>query len=179
MAPEEAILVLCVYGAHRAWKQLSLMTEVAGLIHAGRLNWKRVIATAVEWKCYRILLLGLALSHRVMETPIPPQVLSLIEADSDVMDMAPRMPKSLLLQQREGLDDHEVGALLCTLQDDWRARWRYGMALCRSHDPVIHASPAWFRGSRALYWLARVVSPVQALSRWLAPPASIRHLFHR
>jgi hypothetical protein len=179
MAPEEALLLLCAYGAHQAWRQLSLVTEAAGLIRAGRLNWKRVLTTALEWKCYRILLLGLALSHRVMEAPIPPQILHMIAADSDVVSLARRTPKSLLLQQQEGLDDHDVGALLFTLQDDWSARWRYGIALCRSHDPVIHAAPAWFRCGRSLRWLARGVSPVHTLSRWLSPPASIRHLFHR
>lgn len=179
MAPEEALLLLCGYGAHQAWRQLNLVTEAAGLICAGRLNWKRVLTTALEWKCYRVLLLGLALSHRVMEAPIPPQILSMIAADSDVLNLARRMPKSLLLQQQEGIDDHDVGALLFTLQDDWKARWRYGIALCRSHDPIIHAAPEWFRWRRSLPWLARGVSPVHTLSRWLSPQASIRHLFHR
>ncbi|MDO9120083.1 MAG: nucleotidyltransferase family protein [Nitrospira sp.] len=179
MAPEEALLVLCVHGAHQAWGQLSLVTEVAGLIRAGRLNWKRVLTTALEWRCYRVLLLGLALSYRLMDAPIPPQILNMIAADSDVMGLAHRMPKSLLLQQQEGIEDQDVGALLFTLQEDWKARWRYGIALCRSHDPVIHAAPAWFRWRRSLHWLARGVSPVHTLSRWLSPPASIRHLFHR
>lgn len=179
MDPEDALLVLCVYGAHQAWGQLSLVTEVAGLIRTGRLNWKRVYTTALEWKCYRVLLLGLALSHRVMDAPIPPQILNTIAADSDVLSVAQRMPKSLLLHQQEGIGDHDIGALLFTLQDDWNERWRYGIALCRSHDPVIHASPAWFRWRRSLHWLARAVSPVHTLSRWLSPPASIRHLFHR
>lgn len=179
MAPEEAVLVLCVYGAHRAWGQLSLVTEVAGLIRTGQLNWKWVLTTALEWKCYRVLLLGLALSHRVMDAPIPPQVLNIIAADPDVLSLARRMPKSLLLQQQEGLDDHDVGALLFTLQDNWNARWRYGIALCRSHDPIIQAPPDWFRWRRSLHWLARAVSPAHTLSRWLSPPASIRHLFHR
>ncbi|NOS78241.1 MAG: nucleotidyltransferase family protein [Nitrospira sp.] len=179
MAPEEVLLVLCMHGAHQAWGQLSLVTEAAGLIRAGRLNWKRVLTTALEWKCYRVLLLGLALSHRVMEAPIPPQILNMIAADSDVLSLAQRMPKSLLLQQQEGLDDRDVGALLFTLQDDWNARWRYGIALCRSHDPIVQAPPAWFRWRRLLPWLARGVSPIHTLSRWLSPPASIRHLFHR
>ncbi len=179
MAPEEALLLLCAYGAHQAWRQLSLVTEAAGLIRAGRLNWKRVLMTALEWKCYRVLLLGLALSHRVMEAPIPPQILNMIAADSDVLNLARRMPKSLLLQQQEGLDDRDVGALLFTLQDDWNARWRYGIALCRSHDPIMQAPPDWFRWRRSLPWLARGVSPIHTLLRWLSPPASIRHLFHR
>lgn len=155
------------------------MTEVAGLIRTGRLNWKRVLTTALEWKCYRVLLLGLALSHRLMDTPIPPEILNVIAADSDGLSVAQRMPKSLLLQQQEGLDDRAVGALLFTLQDDWNARWWYGIALCRSRDPIIHASPAWFRWRRSLHWLACGVSPIHMLSRWLSPPTSIRHLFHR
>jgi hypothetical protein len=179
MDPENALLVLCIYGAHQAWGQLSLVTDVAGLIRTGRLNWKRLLTAALEWKCYRVLLLGLALSHRVMDAPIPPQILNIIAADSDVLSIAQRMPKSLLLQQQEGLDEHDVGALLFTLQDDWSARWRYGIALCRSHDPIMQAPPDWFRWRRSLHWLARAVSPVQTLSRWLSPPASIRHLFHR
>ncbi|SPP66697.1 nucleotidyltransferase family protein [Nitrospira lenta] len=179
LAPEEAVLVLCVHGAHQAWEQLSLVTEAAGLICARRLNWKRVVTTALEWKCYRVLLLGLALAHRVMDVPIPPQILSLIEVDADVVCLARRMPKSLLLQQREGLDQHDVGALLFTLQDDWKARWRYGIALCRSHDPIVQTLPDWCRGRRSLHWLACGVSPVHTLSRWCSPPASIRHLFHR
>ena len=179
MAPEEALLVLCVYGAHQAWGQLSLVAEVDGLVRAGRLNWKRMLTTALEWKCYRVLLLGLALAHRVMDAPIPPQILNIIAADSDVVSVAQRMPKSLLLQQQEGLDDHDVGALLFTIQDDWKERWRYGIALCRIHDPILHASPTWFRWRRSLSWIAHVMKPGQTLLMWLSPSAPVRRLFRR
>jgi len=179
MASEEALLLLSVQGTHQAWRQLSFVTEVAGLIHARRLNWKRMLATAREWKCYRILLLGLALSHRIMEAPIPPQILTMIDADPDVLSVARRMPRSLLVQPQEGLGDPDVGALLFTLQDDWSTRWQYGIALCRSRDPAVQAPPDWFRWRRSLPWFARAVSPVHTLARWLSPPSSIRHLFHR
>ena len=73
-----------------------------------------------------MLLLGLALANRLLEIPLPPDMLNAIFDDSDVLVLAQRMPKSLLAQQQDGIDVHDGPALYFSLKDTGWDRWRYG-----------------------------------------------------
>lgn len=156
MAPEELLLILCVHGSKHAWERLKWVADVAELLHSQRLNWKRVFSTATEWKCHRMLLLGLALANRLLEIPLPADILNAISGDHDVTVLARRMPKSLLTHQHEGIDEHDGPALYFSLKDSWWERWRYGLVLVRHGHPSIKHLPSWFRWKRQVTLLSRI-----------------------
>jgi hypothetical protein len=155
LAPEYLLIILCVHGSKHAWERLKWIADVAELLRAQQLNWKRVFSTATKWKCRRMLLLGLELANRLMETPLPPDVLNEISADHDVAMLARRMPKSMLTHQHHGIDEHDGPALYFSLKDSWRERWRYGLVLVRHGHPSIKHLPSWFRWKMQMTLLSR------------------------
>lgn len=157
MAPEELLIILCMHGSKHAWERRKWVADVAELLRSQRLNWKRVFSTAAEWKCHRMLLLGLALANRLLEIPLPPDMLNAIFDDSDVLGLAQRMPKSLLAQQQDGIDEHDGSALYFSLKDTGWDRWRYGLVLLRHGHPVLQRLPSWFRWRKPMTMLAHIV----------------------
>lgn len=156
LAPEDLLLILCVHGSKHAWERLKWVADVAELLRAQELNWKRVFSTATKWKCRRMLLLGLELANRLMEIPLPSDVLSEISADQDVTVLARRMPKSVLTHQHDGIDEHDGPALYFALKDSWWDRWRYGLVLVRHDHPMLTRLPSWFRWAKQIMLLARI-----------------------
>ena len=156
LAPEDLLLILCVHGSKHAWERLKWVADVAELLRAQELNWKRVFSTATKWKCRRMLLLGLKLANRLMQIPLPSDVLYEISADHDVTVLARRMPKSVLTHQHDGIDEHDGPALYFSLKDSWWERWRYGLVLVRHGHPSIKHLPSWFRWKRQVTLLSRI-----------------------
>jgi len=167
MAPEQLLVALCMHGAVRAWSRLKWVVDVAELLKRQRLDWRRVFAAAAEWKSRRMLLLGLALAHRMMEAPLPHDVRWDLQHDPDVPVLAPRMPATLLLRRSEAVDEVQVSAMLLSLQDSRWNRWSYSVALARANHPILVRPPGWCRFDGTLRWASRLV---EALRR----PAVVR-----
>jgi len=178
LAPEELLIVLCVHGSKHAWEQLKWIADVAELLRSHSLSWKRVFSRASEWKCRRMLLLGLALANRLMEFPLPPDILNAIAVDPDVTVLARCMPKSVLADQQHGIDEQDAVALYFSLKDDWRECWCYGLILLHHDHPMLRRLPSWFRWHRQLTLLARVVRTLRAFAIRYLPVKSLRRAFN-
>jgi hypothetical protein len=115
LVPEDLLIILCVHGSKHAWERLKWVVDVAEVLRSQELNWKRIFSTATKWKGRRMVLLGLALANRLMEVPLPVNILNTIAADHEVTVLARRMPKSMLTHQ-QGIDEHDGPALYFSLQ---------------------------------------------------------------
>lgn len=182
LAPEDLLIVLCVHGSKHAWEQLKWVCDVAELVRAyPELDWNQILGHASDWRCRRMLYLGLAAAHRLLDAPLPAAVRERIEADGEVMALARRMPAGLLSEPREGITEKQAGALYFSLKDSWWERWRLGLLLCRAHSPMAMTPPSWCRGRLLLSCLARIIVPLhrevkrllsprirEAMNRWFA-----------
>ncbi len=162
IAPEELLIILCVHGSKHAWERLKWIVDVDALIRAHRLDWDRVMSTANTWKCRRMVLLGLRQAQQTMNAELPPALWAAVRADADVLDLAARMPKSLLFQPQDGIDEHDGPALYYALKDTKLEQWRYALDLCRDDHRVVHDAPEWFRHRGFLRRLACAVQPVRS-----------------
>ena len=66
------------------------------------LDWERIFANATAWHCQRLMHMGLALAHRVLDAPIPESVYARYSTDADVRMLSERMPASLLGESTGG-----------------------------------------------------------------------------
>lgn len=179
LAPEILLIVLCVHGSKHAWEQLKWVCDVAELLRSRTdLDWNRVFLYASNWHCSRMVHLGLALAHRVLDAPVPHAVFERIRRDSDVQTLSHRMPASLLSDSRDGVTEEQTGALYFSLKDSWWERWWLGLTLCRAHSPLATNPPSWFRWRNSLPSLANVIIPVHRLMQRLLSP-TIRGAINR
>ncbi|HBE20929.1 MAG TPA: hypothetical protein DEG17_06770 [Cyanobacteria bacterium UBA11149] len=88
-SPEDSLLLLCGHGIKECWDKLNRVCDIAALIHKHpNLDWDRVMAEATRLGCQRILFLGLFLAQELLGTVLPEFILSKIEADGVVKELA-------------------------------------------------------------------------------------------
>lgn len=171
LAPEILLIVLCVHGSKHAWELLKWVCDVAELVRSHPdLDWNQIFVHASNWRCRRMLSLGLAVAHLLLDAPLPAAVLERLKADVEVMALAHRMPASLLLDAHEGITEEQAGALYFSVKDSWLERWLLGLQLCRAHSPVAMRPPSWCHERLPLSCLARIIIPIhRELKRFLSP----------
>ncbi len=172
LAPEDLLIVLCVHGSKHAWEHLKWVCDVAELLHAHPvLDWKQCFASASDWRCRRMLSMGLFLAHRLLDAPLPQIVLERLKEDSDVQSLSRRMPASLLANSQDGISEEQAAVLYFALKDSWWERWCFGLMLCRAHSHLATTPPPWFRWRTSLRRLANIIIPAHRVLKFLLSPA--------
>lgn len=96
LAPEDLLLTLCAHGAMHVWEQLKWVCDIAELLRARpSLDWDIVLGEARRLHSTRILWLGLALAHDLLDAPLPGNVLSAIRADPGAAPLAAEVRRRL------------------------------------------------------------------------------------
>lgn len=169
LSPEDLLILLCVHGTKHAWEQLKWICDVAELVRRrSALDWSRVLFQADEWRCRRIVLLGLGLARTLFEIPLPRMVLEAIESDREITSLLGSMPKQLLKIPAQGIDESCAEALYMLIKDSSWERWRLGVELCRAETEVMTQFLPWFRYQRRLRILSNFLRPVhRVLARWI------------
>jgi hypothetical protein len=106
LAPEFLLLYLCAHGAKDGWGHLEQVAVIAELI-CGKpeLDWVRVHSLARQWKCQRILMLGLCLAWRLFSVKVPETVAERVKADKTASLMAEEIIERLLCVQDSNVED--------------------------------------------------------------------------
>jgi len=86
---EELLIILCVHGTNHCWERLAWICDIAELLRAQpAINWQGLLLRARELGAERMVLLGLALAHNVLDTSLPKPIDECIAADPSVSDLA-------------------------------------------------------------------------------------------
>jgi len=89
LSPEDLLLILCVHGSKHLWRRLSLLCDVAELIHAHKkMNWGQVMEWAATLGSERMLFLGLYLANDLLGAALPEGVLHKVRADPTLKVLA-------------------------------------------------------------------------------------------
>ena len=172
LSPDDLLIVLCVHGSKHAWGLLKWVCDVAELLRSHpNLDWDRCFRSATNFRCRRMLEMGLSLAHLVLDAPLPERVVATLAADPDVHALSHRMPARLLAKREEGITEEQAGALYFSLKDSFWDRWWCGFLLCWAHSHVATTPPSWFRWCRSLPFLASVIIPAHRAIQYILPPA--------
>lgn len=171
LATEDLLIVLCVHGSKHAWEQLKWVCDVAELLRSHpNLDWSAIMSSSSAWGCQRLVMMGLSIAHRLLNAPLPAEVLARLEREVAIDILSHRMPATLLDDGREGVWEEQSAALYFSLKDSWWARWRFGLQLCRLQSPVTMNPPIWFRWRKSLFRFARLIQPMhRTMKRFLSP----------
>ena len=140
---EWLLVYLAVHGAKHAWARLLWLGDVARAIDKG-IDWSEALRLAAETGCTRPLLLGLLLSHDLLEAAVPDAILQQARADAVVVAAA-----------------CEAGARLHRIPPAEPS----SIERTAFHARLAHG--AW---AKARHWAAMLVTPKDAdFSRWRLP----------
>lgn len=167
LAPEELLLILCVHGSKHVWEELKWVCDVAELVRSHQdIDWERVLVLAREWRCRRMLFLGLSLAHRLFDIALPEILKQQITSDLVVATLVQNIRRSLF-DPIHSIDERDYHAYYFCLKDRWCDRWCYGVYLCRMDSPVVTKTLPWFQAQSSLLRLNRVLQPMQIVVRKL------------
>jgi hypothetical protein len=86
---EDELILICIHGAKHLWERLTLVADVAAFTaRQTSLNWQRCFATARGIGAERMLSAGLLLARNLLRAPLPPDILTRLQADSRAVRLA-------------------------------------------------------------------------------------------
>lgn len=98
MSQEHTLLVLCMHGCKHSWHRFIWICDVAQLLRSSpALDWTETTAEARNTGLWRCLALGVMLSHRIANAPVPQDVLAGFESDRIARKLAEHFDKNLFI----------------------------------------------------------------------------------
>ncbi len=82
LAPEDALLYLCVHAANSMYERMNWVTDIAVHLRAHpQLDWEQVFGQAIAGGERRALMLGLVFVNELLRVPLPPAVVERLRLD--------------------------------------------------------------------------------------------------
>jgi hypothetical protein len=89
---EKLLLILCVHGGNHLWDRVGWICDISELISRyTALDWDIAFKDAAGFGVQRLLLIGLSLAGRLLDAPIPEDILKKITADAEVRKLTQNM----------------------------------------------------------------------------------------
>lgn len=139
LAPEDLLLALCVHGSKHLWERLSWVCDVAEVLRShSDINWDVVWERAGRGENRRMLALGLSLTHRLFDTPLPQAIQAKLVGDGSVNLLVADTCKRVFNRGEEELISvSENFRFNLRLRDSWWARMRYFRLILRPTDADV------------------------------------------
>jgi hypothetical protein len=128
-SPDDLLLILCEHGARHLWARLEWLCSVAEMVRAEkRIDWERVMEQARALGSERMVMLGLYLSHHLLDAPLPAPMLKQLDADS-VLPVLARRAAQRLLEKTERANFFDEAFFHLRARERWRDRATYCIRL--------------------------------------------------
>lgn len=95
LSNEDLLIYLCIHGSRHGWVNIEQICSIAELIKKSSINWTTVEATAVDWKCFKILDLGLHLAWRFFNLDLPESIRLRLIKNRPIENLSQRIASSI------------------------------------------------------------------------------------
>jgi hypothetical protein len=172
---EDLLLILCVHGAKHRWERLEWLAGVGEAVRsAQQMDWDALLERASTLGVRRMLLLGLLLSHEIVDAPVPPDVVARGRAEPHVAALAAQVPGILAGPVLEaGAFSGPVDSFRYRLRERFRDRARFLMY--RATTPSRPEEWRFVSIAGRQFPLHAVTRPFQLTGRALARLVSSRN----
>jgi Uncharacterised nucleotidyltransferase len=127
---EDALIVLSLHGAKDFWERFSWIADISELIQRyPRLDWGVTIERAKVLRAERMLHVALWLAIKLMETPLPDDILLRLKADRTANDLASEILSRLLSRNYIPLNAKGRFNFRRRMLPETLEGWRYGIRL--------------------------------------------------
>jgi len=97
---EDLLLYLCIHGTKHHWMQLKWICDINELINKNKaLDWNKLSANAIKYKCERMILLGLKLTNEIYHTELPANLIKKIDSRKDIRRLTDEVISNLFAER--------------------------------------------------------------------------------
>lgn len=125
LAPEDAIVVLCLHAAKHLWMRLIWVCDLAETMRAQRVDWTLVVAQARELGVLRIMGVSFWLAQKLLDCTLPEAALSIVSSDAQVHALGEEFAARLTRSATYDFESTEYFRLILKLRERRSDRWRY------------------------------------------------------
>jgi hypothetical protein len=126
LSTEDMLLAACYQGLKDRWRKLKHVLDIDRIVRTGQFSWPLVLSCAREARSVRVLFLGVALAHRLLDTPLSPSLRSMVFKDPATKASCAWAEKALRSWPAEPSESYlERVRLYSSVQDDIRGVARY------------------------------------------------------
>lgn len=93
------LLMLCIHSAKHNWNRLIWIYDISEFIDTNIINWDIIILKSEQLKVKRILFISLILAKYLFNSPIPQNILNLIDDDIYTINLTETIKKQLFLDE--------------------------------------------------------------------------------
>lgn len=158
-SPEDTLILLSVHGAKHFWERLMWIADISELSQAAPgIRWSEAFSRAKEMGVSRILNLAVYLAHRMLETPLPDDVLEKISGDPIAQRLGDGICERFSMSAHAQIPIFARFRFRVASRDSFWAGLRFAMRLATSpteHDRADAPLPEGLSGMRR--WLRPVL----------------------
>ncbi len=158
-SPEDTLILLSVHGAKHFWERLMWIADISELSQAAPgIRWEEAFSRAKEMRVSRILNLALYLAHRMLEAPLPDDVLEKISRDPAAKKLGDGICERFSMSAHAQIPIFSRFRFRVASRDSLWAGLRFAMRLATSpteHDRADAPLPEGMSGMRR--WLRPVL----------------------
>jgi hypothetical protein len=141
-SPEDWLLYLSLHQATHGWARLLWLVDLHTLItNHPDIDWTDLIGKSIQFRCRRVLLISLALTRSLFQTPLPEQVQEAIEGDGTIQDLARIAAGNLFQGESTALSRDQEALFLLKVMDNRRDQIRFGLR--QALNPTVVDWLAW------------------------------------
>jgi hypothetical protein len=135
-SPQDLLIYLCVHGAVHTWNRLSWIRDVARFVRVSdSVDWSATLDYAESLGCKRIVLLGLYLANRFLETPLPEDVLPQGDAPPHVFRLSETVRRALVKDSQRYVEKARRRLFYFRVMDRKEEKRMYAVHLLTSPQP--------------------------------------------
>jgi hypothetical protein len=158
-SPEDTLILLAVHGAKHFWERLLWIADIAELCQAPPgMDWPAVFSRAEEMGVSRMVNLALYVAHRMLEAPLPDDVLDRVMRDAVAKKLGNQICEQFSMNASAQLPVFARFRFRVASRDSFWAGMRFAMRLATSPTEPDRAAvplPEKFSGMRR--WLRPVL----------------------
>jgi hypothetical protein len=126
LAPEHETLMLCIHAGKEYWRSLKPVADLGGFLHRHPdLDWPQLLDLAQRRGCLRMVLVGLTLTHSLLDVEVPAACRESLAADPVAHELAGQLIISLARGQAPPLDPYHIDRYRLLLRERWSDRCRF------------------------------------------------------
>ena len=131
LSPEALLVYLCVHGSKHGWEYLEQLFCVATLITSTeKFDWKKAHEISQNWRCQKMMLLGVYLAEKVFKSQIPDWIKSKIDKDNVIGTSAERVIQNLFFSDKSKNNiTNRFSFFHISIRDSFSDKLRYCMRL--------------------------------------------------
>lgn len=158
----DLLLMLAAHGTNHRWKRLKWLADIAALLETETVNWSTVLdrAEALGWT--RMVVVGVVLAHDLLDSPLPPDVRQLRQADGTIDRLVTRVAANLFDEDGESPTDFERLVFKARAQDTLADQLRVAARA------IIYPQAFDFESCRvpdSLFWLYYLYRPFRLFGK--------------